>query len=81
MVKIKRYFLKVTTTFVCVEPEDGLAPDRDHRSISLLFCSQTPNQHQGPGYSGFLADIRHGVKYIEMYLNTNTFEGFKYKYF
>ena len=25
---------------------------------------------------------RHGVKYIEMYLNTNTntFEGFKYKY-
>ena len=24
---------------------------------------------------------RHGVKYIEMYLNTNTFEGFKYKYF
>ena len=27
--------------------------------------------------------IRHGVKYIEMYLNTNTntFEGFKYKYF
>ena len=26
--------------------------------------------------------IRHGVKYIEMYLNTNTntFEGFKYKY-
>ena len=25
--------------------------------------------------------IRHGVKYIEMYLNTNTLEGFKYTYF
>ena len=32
---------------------------------------------------GTLVSIRHGVKYIEMYLNTNTntFEGFKYKYF
>ena len=29
--------LAVTTTFVCSEPEDGLAPDSDHRSISL--CS------------------------------------------
>ena len=28
-----------------------------------------------------LLHSRHGVKYIEMYLNTNTFEGFKYKYF
>ena len=24
--------------------------------------------------------FRHGVKYIEMYLNTNTLVGFKYKY-
>ena len=23
---------------------------------------------------------RHGVKYIELYLNTNSLEGFKYKY-
>ena len=26
----------------------------------------------------FLLDIRHGVKYFEMYLDTNTLEGFKY---
>ena len=25
--------------------------------------------------------VRHGAKYIEMYLNTNTLELFKYKYF
>ena len=32
--------------------------------------------------AGVLSTTRHGVKYIEMYLNTNTntFEGFKYKY-
>ncbi|KAK2139379.1 hypothetical protein NP493_6467g00000 [Ridgeia piscesae] len=29
--------LAVTTTLVCSEPEDGLAPDSDYRSISL--CS------------------------------------------
>ena len=33
------------------------------------------------GMGDRLVGIRHGVKYIEMYLNTNTFEGFKYKYF
>ena len=38
--------LAVTTTFVCSEPEDGLASDSDHRSISPLFFSQTPSWHQ-----------------------------------
>jgi len=37
--------LAVTTTFVCSEPEDGLAPDSDHRSLSPLFISQTPSWH------------------------------------
>ena len=36
----------VTTTFVCSEPEDGLAPNSDHRSISLLFFSQAAIWHQ-----------------------------------
>ena len=43
--------LAVTTTFVCSEPEDGLAPDSDYRSISPLLFSLAP------GYSGFLADF------------------------
>ena len=34
-----------------------------------------------PSGSKMQTRSRHGVKYIEMYLNTNTFEGFKYKYF
>ena len=38
--------LAVTTTFVCSEPEDGLAPYSDHRSISPLFFSQVPSRHQ-----------------------------------
>ena len=38
--------LAVTTTSVCSEPEDGLAPGSDHRSISPLFFSQTPSWHQ-----------------------------------
>ena len=38
--------LAVTTTFVCSEPEDGLAPDSDHRSISPLFFSQASSWHQ-----------------------------------
>ena len=38
--------LAMTTTFVCSEPEDGLAPDSDHRSMSPLFFSQAPNWHQ-----------------------------------
>ena len=38
--------LAMTTTFVCSEPEDGLAPDSDHRSISPLFFSQVPSWHQ-----------------------------------
>ena len=38
--------LAVTTTIVCSEPEDGLAPDSDHRSMSPLFFSQAPSWHQ-----------------------------------
>ena len=37
--------------------------------------------HDIQAISKQLLSCRHGVKYIEMYLNTNTFEGFKYKYF
>ena len=37
----------VTTTSVCSEPEDGLAPGSDHRSISPLFFSLVPSWHQG----------------------------------
>ena len=36
--------LAVTTTFAW--PEDGLAPDSDHRIISPLFFSQAPSWHQ-----------------------------------
>ena len=32
--------LAVNTTSVCSEPEGGLAPDSDHRSISPLFFSK-----------------------------------------
>ena len=38
--------LAVTTTFVSAEPQDGLAPDSDHRSISPLFFTRAPNWHQ-----------------------------------
>ena len=36
----------VTTTFVCSEPEDGLAPNSDHMSISPLFFGQAPSWQQ-----------------------------------
>ena len=32
------------------------------------------------GQLSFVRSARHAVKYIEMYLNTNTFNLFKYKY-
>ena len=32
-----------TTTYVCSEPDGGLALNSDHRSISPLFFSQTPS--------------------------------------
>ena len=38
--------LAVSTTFVCLEPEDGLAPDNNHWSIYPLFFSQAPSWHQ-----------------------------------
>ena len=41
--------LAVTTIFVCLMPEDGLAPDRDHRSISPLFFI---NKQQIMAYCG-----------------------------
>ena len=54
--------LAVTTAFICSVPEDGLAPDSDHRSISPLFFSQAPSLYQAtlgskltPGYSSLQA--------------------------
>ena len=38
--------LAMTTTFVCSQPEDGLAPGSDHRSIPPLFFRQALSWHQ-----------------------------------
>ena len=48
-----KYFPKVVDFFkyffkyiVLSEPEDGLAPDSDHRSMSPLFFIQAPSWYQ-----------------------------------
>ena len=38
--------LEVTSTFICSEPDGGLGPDSDHRSVSLLFFSQAHSWHR-----------------------------------